>query len=343
MVADALFDAASAAARTLPADWRRPGRDRLLGLLRGNHARYSVAISIVASRLFHVKVTTLEAIPADAAARVGQACMDANWQMPTAGFSYAPAGEGAVTNQAAIALDRSPSLPDPGLYRNLLRECVLNAELLALVTRAVGMGTSVEHARTFRSELFPALYKGELGGLPRWLAPDGAPPAGSTAVIDACQAAARAAGWETARNAPDQAVIVCAGSPATGAVHTIVDVHERSLIVSSFPLPEGRLVPEDRRDAVALLFNGILQIGTPFGLALDLQTGNVLARSFLELSGLETIPSPELLCDVIFQSAAGAFLYHEPLVAVAHEGVDPDEALATHVAKHQPGRSASQP
>jgi hypothetical protein len=338
---DTLFQAALAAAESLPASWKRTGQDRLLGQVAGVQGRYRIGISTVAGRLFHVKVSSLEPVPAAAVERINLLCMDANWQMPTAGFSYSPAGDGSVMAQATIALDRCAETPDARLYRNLLRECVLNAELLALVVQAVSKGTSVEQARRFRGELFPELFRGQLGGLPPWLRPDGAPPATGTQVIDACQAAAGAAGWEWARNAPGQLVTVVAGSPATGAVHTLVDVHDRSLIVSSHPFGPDLLVPEDRRTAVAVLLNRILQIGVPFALALDLQTGDVVARSFLELTGVETIPPAELLCDVIFQSAAGAFLYLEPLVAVAHEGVDPDEALAQHAARQQAARRAS--
>ena len=69
-------------------------------------------------------------------------------------------------------------------------------------------------------------------------------------------------------------------------MHSLVDVHERSLIVSSSPFGDDLKVPEDRRTAVAVLLGRILQIGMPFGLALDLETGDVVARSFLELSGV---------------------------------------------------------
>ena len=44
---------------------------------------------------------------------------------------------------------------------------------------------------------------------------------------------------------------------------------------------------------------------------------------------------------MIFQSAAGALLYLDPIVAVAHEGADPDEALAEHAARQQAARRAS--
>jgi hypothetical protein len=335
-----LYDAAAFAAGSVPASWTRTGQDRAFGQLTGNHGRYRIGLSTVAGRLFHVKVSALASVPAEAVERINIVCMDANWQMPTSAFSYSPAGDGSVMAQASIALDRCSTVPDARLYRNLLRQCVLGSELLSLVVEAVGKGTSVEDARTFRGELFPALYSGELGGLPAWLAPEGPPPAANDRLIDACQDAAMAAGWEFARNAPDALVMVCAGSPATGAIHTNVDVHEHSLIVSSHPFGPDLLVPEDRRTAVALLLNRILEGGVPFGLALDLLTGDVVARSFLDLSGVAAVPSPELLCDVIFQSAAGAFLYLEPLVAVAHEGVDPDEALAQHAARQQAQRAS---
>jgi hypothetical protein len=338
-VSHTLYEAAAFAAESLPASWTRTGQDRLLGQLVGNHGRYRIGLSTVAGRLFHVKVSALDAVPAEAVERVNLVCMDANWQMPTAGFSYSPAGDGSVMAQAAIALDRCAEVPDARLYRNLLKQCVLNSELLRLVIEAANKGTSVEDARSFRAELFRALYLGELGGLPPWLAPEGPAPSPS-GIIDACQEAATAAGWEWARRAPDQLIMVCAGSPATGAVHTDVDVHEHSLIVSSHPFGPDLLVPEERRTAVAVLLNRILESGVPFGLALDLQTGDLVARSFLDLAGVAAIPSPELLCDVIFQSAAGAFLYLEPLVAVAHEGADPDDALAAHVARQLEGRRA---
>jgi hypothetical protein len=337
-VPDTLFDVALAASRSLPATWQPPGNDRLLGALQGTHGRYAVSIAVVGDRLLHVKVGRDAPVPPDAAERVQLLCADANWQMPTAAFHYTPTGNGHVITQAALALERTPGVPDPAIYRNLVRECVLNAELLCLVTDAVVKGTSVEQARVFRQELFPVLYRGELGGLPAWLAPAGAPPVGTRELIDACQTAAAAAGWETARNSPKQAVVVCAGSPATGPVHSLVDVHERSLIVSSLPFGDDLNVPEDRRDAVAALLGRIMGIGTPFGLALNLETGAVAARSFLELSGVAEPPAPELLCDVIFQSAAGALLYLEPIVAVAHEGADPDEALLAHVARQQTAR-----
>ena len=334
-VSDTLFDVAVAASGSLPAAWQRAGQDRLLGALQGVHGRYAVSIATVGDRLLHVKVGRDAPVPPDAAERVELLCADANWQMPTAAFHYTPTGHGHVITQAAIALDRTAGLPDPALYRNLLRECVLNAELLCLVTDSVVKGTSIEQARVFRHELFPVLFRGELGGLPAWLAPAGPPPTGAEALIDACQAAVAAAGWQTARNSANQAVVVCAGSPATGPVHSLVDVHERSLIVSSSPFGDDLKVPEDRRDAVSVLLGRIMGIGTPFGLALDLATGDVVTRSFLELSGIAEVPPPELLCDVIFQSAAGALLYLDPIVAVAHEGAAPDEALAAHAARLQ--------
>ncbi|MEO9176199.1 MAG: hypothetical protein ABI317_11865 [Gaiellales bacterium] len=337
---NSLYEAAVFAAGSLPASWTRTGQDRMLGQLAGSHGRYRIGLSTVAGRLFHVKVSALDAVPAEAVERINLVCMDANWQMPTACFSYSPAGDGSVMAQAAIALDRCVEVPDERLYRNLLGQCVLNSELLWLVVEAVNKGTSVEDARAFRSELFRALFLGELGGLPTWLRPEGPPPAAPEQLIDACAAAATAAGWEQARRAPDQLIMVCAGSPATGPVHTDVDVHEQSLIVSSHPFGPGLLVPEERRPAVAVLLNRILESGVPFGLALDLQSGDLVARSYLDLAGVPAIPSPELLCDVIFQSAAGAFLYLEPLVAVAHEGADPDEALAQQVARQLEGRQA---
>jgi hypothetical protein len=338
---DPLYDIAVAATGSIPATWRRTGPQRLLGQLRGVHGSYRIGISTIGGRLYHVKVSSLTPVPEPAVARIDALCMDANWQMPTAAFSYSAAGDGAVMTQAAIALDRTRNLPDPALYRNLLRECILNSELLAKVVDAVNLGCSIEDARTFRAQLYPELYQGRLGGLPAYLTPSGTTPASPSGLIAACEAATISAGWETLRPAPEQLIVVCAGSPATGPVHTVVDVHGRSLIFSSQPFSSELLVPEHRRPAVSELLNRILAIGVPFGLALDLQSGSVVARSFLELSGVAQAPSPELLCDVIFQSAAGAFLYLDPIVAVAHEGADPKAALAEHVARQQIARRAS--
>jgi hypothetical protein len=302
---DELFEAATVAASVLPVSWQRQG-SVLRGLLDGQHDRYDVTVATHRSHVFIVRVVAQASVPAEAVERLGLLCMDATWTMPTAGFFYSE-GTGTVVSAATLTFNHSDEVPHPTILRNTIRECVLNAELLARVRPMVVDGSSIAEAREFRSRLFPALAAGELGGMPRYLAEPGPAPADDTLLIDACEAAARDRGWQLQRRSRDQLVV---------QGETFVDVHAGCLVVSSYP---GVEVRPDRRAAVAGLLNRLLDEGTPFTLALDLELGAVVARSFLDVRGLGSIPPPDLLCDVIFQAGGGARVHLEAIERAANE------------------------
>ncbi|MEO9174426.1 MAG: hypothetical protein ABI317_02850 [Gaiellales bacterium] len=301
-----LFEAASVAASVLPVVWQRDG-SILRGLLDGQHGSYDVTIATHRAHVFVVRVVSQAPIPEQAAERVALLCMDATWTMPTAGFFYSPGSGGAVVSAATLTFNHSDEVAHPTILRNTIRECMLNAELFARVQQAVVEGSSIEEAREFRRRLFPALAAGELGGMPGYLAQAGPPPADDGQLIDACEAAARKRGWQLQRRSRDQLVV---------QGETFVDVHAGCLVVSSYP---GVEVRPDRRGAVADLLNRLLDAGSPFTLALDLELGAVVARSFLDVRGLAQIPPAALLCDVIFQAGGGARVHLDEIERVANE------------------------
>jgi hypothetical protein len=286
----ALDEAAVAASEALPISWERaPGL--LEGELEGCRERYHVAIATARGRIFAVRVVSHAAVPAEKAAEVGAICMDANWTMPTAGFFLSEGYGGSVVSAATIASDRFTGIPDPMMLQNTIRECVLNAELLAPTVQAAIAGRPIAPSSP--------------GEIPDFAWPSGWAPAPDRALIDACDEAARASGWQTVRRLPGQLVV---------EEDTFVDVHTGSLIVSSYA---GEPVRPERRSEVAGLLNSLLDEGAPFGYALDPERGEIATRCVLELRGLESVPAPGMLCDVISRAAAAARVHADRIQRVA--------------------------
>ena len=302
----ALFEAAEAAASFLPVSWQRD--DVLLqSELEGRHGSYEITVATPRAQVFLVRVVSRAVIPPEATERAGLLCMDASWTMPTSGFFYSHAVGDAVVSAATLTFNHLDEVPDPTILRNTIRECLLNAELLSPVVAQIVRGCSIEQARELRHRLFPLLAAGESGGVPDYLRPVGVAPADDAELIDACEVAASGSGWETSRRSASQLVV---------GADTFVDVHAGCLIVSAYP---GVDVRPDRRGAVAALLNQLLDAGTPFNLALDLDRGTVVARSFLDVRGLASIPRAALLCDVIFQAGAGARAHLAEITRVADD------------------------
>ncbi|HEY1479481.1 MAG TPA: hypothetical protein VGF46_05595 [Gaiellales bacterium] len=307
---DQLFEAVELAATVLPVPWTH-GRDRLDGTLEGHHGTYDITLEVPDAREFRVRVASHERVPAAVAEQVDLLCMDAAWGMPTAGFYLSQRAGGAVVAAATIALNRYDEVPGPTILRNTIRECVLNAELVSLLAKAVVQGCTIDEARAHRPQLFESLAAGELGGMPAFCIPVGWAPADDHRLMDVCETAAAQADWATFRRADDQLVV---------GGETYVDLYDGCLIASTYSHED---VPAHRRSEVAKLLNRLLDDGAPFNLAIDLQTGTVVTRTVLDLRGLESLPHATLLCDVIYRSGAGSRVHRDAIARVADDRIDP--------------------
>jgi hypothetical protein len=212
--------------------------------------------------------------------------------MPTAGFFLSEGYGGSVVSSATIASDRFTGIPGAMMLQNTIRECVLNAELLAPTVQAAIDGRPIAPSTP--------------GDIPDYAWPSGWAPAPDRQLIDACDEAVRSSGWQTVRRLPGQLVV---------EEDTFVDVHGGSLIVTSYA---GDPVHAERRGEVATLLNGLLDEGAPFGYALDPERGEIATRCVLELRGLESIPAPGMLCDVISRAAAGARVHADKIQRAAY-------------------------
>jgi hypothetical protein len=297
MSSDPLFEAAEDAARVLPIAWRRNG-DLLQGGFDGNQGSYAVTVATPGGSAFLVRAVRAEPIPDEAAERVELLCMDWNWAMPNTCFFFSRGFGGRVVSAASIGRREFDGVPEPPTLENTIRGCLLHAELVTHAVQGAVEGDSLTESTMFRTHVLPRLLDGEAHGVPECLEPRGPQPASDEQLIDACEAAARAAGWQAFRRADDQLVV-------QGA--TFVDVHMGCLIVSSYPC-DDQIRPE-RRTAVASLLNQLLDRGAPFGLALDLAGGTVAGRTTLDLRGRASIPSHAELRDVIVSGGEGS-LYH---------------------------------
>jgi hypothetical protein len=300
-----LSTAARDAVSFLPIDWR-PGDGYLRGTFKGCHDTYDVTIATPNDNVFLVRAAAWSEVPDDSTDTVGMLCADTSWYIPNAGFFVAAGAGNAVTSAATLAFDQFDASLDPLILRSAVRECLLNAELLAPVVQAVVKdGLTIPQARLFRTRMYQGYGMGELTGLSPLLAPPGLAPATDVQVIDACETAARSLGWDVFRRSPDQ-IVVNGG--------TFVDVNRGALIVSTYEIDPVR--PE-RRLAVSRLLNELLGEGAPFGLVLDLDGGAVCARTSLELGGLRALPPASVLTDVIFQSGGGASYFAPRIDATA--------------------------
>jgi hypothetical protein len=322
---ESLFMAAVRAAESLPVVWRRE-QQRLIGTLDREHGTYIVSI-FAHPRLFDVRIAVVEAVADDATEQIGLLCAEANRTLPTASFYLSGLAGGAVQSAATIALDLFDDVPEARLLGNVLEECLQNAELIA------PMIGSVNHGRTVADAMRSGLDA--LAG--RTTRPNDA-PVSDVGLIDACCVATHASGWETLRRNMTQMAVVCSLAGSGEQAPTFVEAHEGSLHVSAYILEPKWRVPAERRSAVAELLNQFLDLGAPFGLSLDRDTGDVRTRSFLDIRGLAAVPPRDLLRDVIFQAGGGALIYLDAIRRVAHEGVDPAVALADHRARYTPER-----
>jgi hypothetical protein len=305
MAGSPLGAAAQDAVSFLPTDWHA-GDGYLRGTFEGCHDTYDITIATPNENVFLVRAAASGEVPDDSTDAVGMLCTDTGWYIPNAGFFVAAGAGNAVTSAATLAFDAVDTSLDPLILRSAVRECLLNAELLAPVVQAVVKdGLTIPQARSLRTRMYQGYGMGELTGLSPLLASPGPAPATDVQVIDACETAARGLGWDVIRRAPDQ-IVVNGG--------TFVDVHRGALIVSTYQIDPVR--PE-RRVAVSRLLNELLGEGAPFGLVLDLDGGAVCARCSLELGGLSALPPASVLTDVIFQSGSGASYFAARIDATA--------------------------
>jgi hypothetical protein len=320
-----LYEAAVTAAESLPVSWRRE-QQRLSGTLDREHGTYILSI-FAHPRLFDVRIAVVEAVADTATEQIGLLCAEANRTLPTASFYLSGLAGGAVQSAATIALDLFDEVPEARLLGNVLEQCLRNAELIAPMIGAVNVGRPLAEAmRTARDAVLDDPLREDVA------------PVSDVALIDACCVATHASGWETLRRNMTQMAVVCSLPDSGEQAPTFVEAIDGALHVSAYILEPQWRVPADRRVAVATLLNRFLDLGAPFGLSLDRDTGDVRTRSFLDIRGLADVPPRDLLRDVIFQAGGGALVYLEAIRRVAHEGADPAVALAEHRAAHTPDR-----
>jgi hypothetical protein len=337
---EALALAAQKAAAAIPAIWQHREPGWMQGMLQGRNGLFSVDMMTLTPGIFLLQVASGETAAPDRLPEIAMLCMELNRTLPTGGLRLSAKLEGAVISSATLRLERSERVPEPALLENLLRQTILNAELVTPMITDVNSGRPVSEAIERGIERFAANH-GTAQDISRFLRFAAGPPTSDEALSEACEAACQAAGSRVLRRSPHQIIVSSHRGPTGNIIATFVDAEHGNLYASTYLLDQEQWVPPKRRPAVAQLLNAILDLGVPYGLALDLDTGNVRSRGFLSLRGLPTMPPPGLLCDVIAQSAMGATVYIDAITRTAHSDVDPIHALRDSEAARIAQRRAS--
>jgi hypothetical protein len=319
-----LIDAAADAVAPIPAGWERRG-GYLVGCLRGAHGSYATIVDTTGAPLLRVEVALVESVPAGLGPRVAEACLQANRDWLGARLYVTDRFGGALAAGGSLCVGPHASDIDPLVVRALVMRCITTAASIPPLVSAIERGASPYEAPSFASDNQILKFAGNSPLVP---AADGE-------LIEACLAAAEWVGWPARRadtaygNGPNCAHFIVDSSSSPPAIAT-VDVRDGCLNASTVLLsPEERQrVPRARRSAVAGLLNGLANRTSTCGFALDFDEGFVRTDLALDTAGCIDPPSPELLCDFIFQAGISGAGFRDIVVSVAHQGVEPDAAIS---------------
>lgn len=320
-----LGDVATSAAATIPGDWKQHDA-HLVGLLKGAHGSYVAVIDTSSEPLVRVEVALPESVPSGFESRVAEACVQANRDWVGARLCCTQRFGGAVVSEASLMVGPHASEIDPMFVRALLVRCIATAASIPPLVSAIERGATPYAAPSFASDnqllMLGATYP--------------IAPAADADLMDACLAAAQEIGWPARRadtaygNSVNSAHFIV--TPNENPQPPIATVEPRGgcLYATTVVLsPEARQrVPPERRLAVAELLNGLANLTSLCGFALDFEEGFVRTDLVLDTVGCPNPPSREMLLDFITQAASSGAAFHEIVVSVAHRGVDPGIALA---------------
>jgi hypothetical protein len=320
-----LGDVARAAAATIPGDWKQHDA-HLVAALKGGHGSYVAVVDTSSEPLVRVEVALPESVPAGLESTLAAACVQANRDWLGSRLSCTERFGGALVSEASLVVGPHAGEIDPAFVRALLVRCITTAASIPPLVSAIERGVPPYDAPSFASD--NALL--QLGsGYP-------VAPAADADLMDACLAAANSAGWPARRadttfgNSPNSAHFIVKRDEESHPPYATVEPRGGCLYATSVVLgPEERQrVPAERRSEVAQLLNGLANRTSLCGFALDFEEGFVRTDLVLDTVGCARPPSRETLLDFIFQAATSGASFREIIISVAHQGADPDVALA---------------
>jgi len=320
-----LGDVAGTATATIPADWKQHDA-HLVGLLKGAHGTYVAVVDTSSDPLVRVEVALPESVPAGLESKLAEACVQANRDWLGSRLSCTQRYGGALVSEASLVVGPHAREIDPAFVRALLVRCITTAASIPPLVSAIERGVTPYDAPSFASDT-ALLQSGACYPVA---------PAADADLMDACLAAAHSAEWPARRadtafgNGANSAHFIVARDDDSHPPIATVEPRGGCLYATTVVLsPEERQrVPAERLPAVAQLLNGLANVTSLCGFALDFKEGFVRTDLVLDTVGCASPPSRETLLDFIFQAATSGASFREIIVSVAHQGADPGAALA---------------